>query len=148
MALSQINLSQLLALMDECVRDRVLALARNPGTTHLVYFENNLLDSSHCGESGVVAVGPNNTLKSLAEVEGKWLNDLPSQREYPLFWCKAKESDARAANWCPVCRCRVRDGWCTPGYRGVHIWQWICCDDVIPPILGGNTWRTKTARRN
>ena len=44
MSLIEITLSQMLALMDECVRDRVLALARNPGTAHLVYFEVNLLD--------------------------------------------------------------------------------------------------------
>ena len=53
MALSQISLGQMLALMDECVRDRVVALARKPGTTHLVFFENQALDSSHLGESSV-----------------------------------------------------------------------------------------------
>ena len=116
MSIPEISLSQMLAMMDECIRDSVLALPRKPGTTHLVYFEDNLPDSSHYGDCGVVAVGPNNTFKSPADLEGEWPRDLPSQRQYPRFWCKAKESDARAANWCPVCRCHIRDGWCTPGY--------------------------------
>ena len=47
MSLIEISLSQKLALMDEGVRDRVLALARNPSTTHLVYFENYMVDYSH-----------------------------------------------------------------------------------------------------
>jgi hypothetical protein len=146
--LSQISLGQLLALMDERVRDRVLALARKRGTTHLVFFENNLLDSSHLDESSVVAVGPTNTFKSLSEIEGKWLNDLPSQRQYPQFWCEVNGATADAANWCPTCRCPIQRGFCTPGYRGVHIRQWIHRDDVLLPAPGENSGRMKAKRRN
>ncbi len=132
MALSQINLSQLLALMDESVRSRVIALALKPGTTQLVFFENQMLDSSACGQSTVLAIGPSCTYKTLADVQGKWLHDLPSQRQYPQYWCNAKESAAHAGNWCPICKCPIRHGFCTPGYRGVHIQQWIYRADVLP----------------
>ena len=88
--------------------------------------------------SAQVAVRPNNTFNLSADLEGEWQRDLPSQQQYPRFWCKAKESDGHPAKWCPVCRCRIRDGWCAPGCRGVHIWQWIYCDDLILPILSGN----------
>ena len=149
MALSRISLGQLLALMDESVQGRVVTLARNPGTTQLVFFENQVLDSSHLGESSIVAIGPSCTYKTLTEVEGKWLHDLPSQRQHPMFWCDAKENDACAANWCPACRFRVQDGWCTPGYRGVHIRQWVYrADAVVPTILVGDRRHKKTERRN
>ncbi len=147
MALSQISLGQLLALMSESVRDRVVALARQPGTTHLVFFENQMLDSSACGQSTVLAIGPSCIYKTLADVQGTWLHDLPSQRQYPQFWCEAKENDAHAPNWCPICKCPIRHGFCTPGYRGVHILRWIYRDDGPPPETGGNRRRMKTTRR-
>jgi hypothetical protein len=148
MALSQISLGQLLALMDEAVRGRIVALARKPGTTQLVFFENNLLDSSSRGKCTVLAIGPSCTYKTLTEVEGKCLHDLPSQRQYPQYWCHAKETDAHAANWCLICKCPIRDGFCTPSYRGVHIRQWIYREDVHPPILGGERRPKKTERRH
>ncbi len=132
MPLFQISLGQLLALMDPSVRDRVLALARNPGTTHLVFFENQMLGSSACGKSTVLAIGPSCTYKTLADVQGKWLYDLPSQRQYPQYCCNAKETDAHAANWCPLCKCPIQHGFCTPGYRGIHIQRWIYRADVLP----------------
>jgi hypothetical protein len=148
MTISQISLNQMLALMDESVRDRVVALAHNPGITHLVFFENQALDSSHLGESSVVAIGPENTFKSLADIEGKWLHDLPSQRQYPQFWCDVDGASADAANWCPNCKRPIRRGFCTPGYRGVHIQQWIYRDDVPAPSVNGNHRLIKTKRRN
>ena len=95
-----------------------------------------------------MAASPNNTFKAIVDLEGEWLHDVPFQRQYPRFCCNAKEPDARAANRCPVCRCHIRDGWCTPGYRGVHIRQWIYYDDVITPIFGSNTLRMKGAKGN
>ena len=148
MALSQISLGQMLALMEESVRNRVLALARNPGTTQLVFFENQMLDSSSRGQSTVLAIGPSCTYKTIAEVAGKWLNDLPSQRQYPQFWCEANKTDARAANWCPICKCLIHNGFCMPGYRGVHIRQWVYRADVPPPVSGGNHRHKKTERRH
>jgi hypothetical protein len=130
--LSQISLGQMLALMDERVRDRMMALAHKPGTTQLVFFENQMLDSSHCGESSIVAIGPDHTYKSVAEVQGQWLHDLPSQRQHPQFCCEANKTDARAANWCPFCKRPISHGYCTPGYRGNHIQQWVYRADVQP----------------
>ncbi len=147
MTLFQISLRQMLALMDESVRNRVVALARQPGTTHLVFFENQMLDSSACGQSTVLAIGPSGTYKTLADVQGKWLHDLPSQRQYPQYWCHANGSAAHAANWCPVCKCPITRGLCMPGYRSNHIRQWVYRDDVTTPSLDGNHRRLKTERR-
>jgi len=37
------------------------------------------------GTSGPRQVGPNCTYKTSADTDGKWLNDLPSQRQYPTM---------------------------------------------------------------
>jgi len=146
MALSKISLGQMLALMDESVRGRVVALARNPGTTQLVFFENNLLDSSSRGQSTVLAIGPSCTYKTIAEVQGKWLHDLPSQRQYPQYWCEAKETDSHAANWCPICSQPVSYG-TDPNYRRDHIHAWEYREGVPPTGTGGKSRPQKTGRR-
>jgi hypothetical protein len=56
--------------------------------SHLVLFRNEQLDSSEVGRMTLCLVGPGCTYKSIAELEGKHLNDLPSQRQYPLFYCE------------------------------------------------------------
>jgi hypothetical protein len=123
-------------------------LPRRPETTHLVYFENTVLDSSHLGESSVLAIGPRHTYQSLTDVEGKWLNDLPSQRQYPQFWCDVKKMEAYAANWCPLCQRRLRNGFCTPGYRGVHIRQWVYWEHLPVAVTSSKSPVKKTERRS
>jgi hypothetical protein len=69
--------------------ENIVALQKDKGTTHLVLFQNVDFTSSDFGSSTIVAIGPNRTYKTLAEVFGKWLNDLPSQRQYPIaYWEK------------------------------------------------------------
>ncbi len=57
---------------------------RSEGVTDLVVFENQMFDSSLVGQQTAVSVGPGCLLKSKEDCEGKWLNDLPSQRQYPV----------------------------------------------------------------
>ena len=56
---------------------------RFPDAEAVVLFENVAMDSSSFGERKVVIVGPDRGIESVAACEGKWLNDLPSQRLYP-----------------------------------------------------------------
>jgi len=65
------------------VKDR---LRKFPTATHLVLFENPDLRSSELGSRTCAVVGPDNTFKSPQDCVGKWLNDLPSQRQYPVAW--------------------------------------------------------------
>lgn len=62
------------------------ALSLYPDALGIVLFRNMMMDSSSLGESSCVIVGPSNTFKSVEDCEGKWLKDLPSQRQYPQVW--------------------------------------------------------------
>jgi len=52
----------------------------------MIVFENIQMDSSAFGDRSAVIYGPSCTLKSPADVDGKWLGDLPSQRKYPVYF--------------------------------------------------------------
>lgn len=67
------------------------ALKRKPDATGLVLFENKMFDSSSRGAMTAMLIGPSNTYKSAEECEGKYLNELPSQRQYPVAWVERKE---------------------------------------------------------
>lgn len=69
------------------IEDRI----RRYSPTHLVLFRNLQVDSSAFGQAQILAVGPRNTHKTLDELEGGWLNDLPSQRQYPTHFCVVRE---------------------------------------------------------
>jgi hypothetical protein len=74
---------ELLDMFDPEVRDRLLALAYKPGIKGLIVFENLMMDSSAFGSRTAVAFGPSCTYQKPDDVVGKWLNDLPSQRQHP-----------------------------------------------------------------
>lgn len=67
------------------------ALKRKSDAVGLVLFENKMLDSSSRGTMTAMLIGPTNTYKSVEECEGKYLNELPSQRQYPVAWVERKE---------------------------------------------------------
>lgn len=67
------------------------ALKRKSDAVGLVLFENKMLDSSSRGAMTAMLIGPTNTYKSVEECEGKYLNELPSQRQYPVAWVERKE---------------------------------------------------------
>lgn len=62
------------------------ALKHYQDGTAVVIFRNQMMDSSAFGDSSSVVVGPSNTFKSVEECEGKWLKDLPSQRQHAYAW--------------------------------------------------------------
>ena len=57
---------------------------RFPTATHAVLFVNQDFSSSQFGAWRTLAIGPDQTYKTLAEVDGQHLYDLPSQRMYPV----------------------------------------------------------------
>jgi len=70
-----------------CWLDELREQIAKVGATFLVNFKNMQLDSSHCGEGKPVLLGLNCTYKTVEEVTKGHLNDLPSLRMYPDFWC-------------------------------------------------------------
>jgi hypothetical protein len=66
-------------------------LRDHPRAVGVVYFENRQFDSSEFGAGSVIFVGADNTFKSVEDCEGKWINDLPSRRKYPQFWCSRED---------------------------------------------------------
>jgi len=76
-------------MFDQGVWDRLRALAVEDATTHLVVFENHNFSSTRLGDKTAVVLGPGHTYETLDDVDGKWLNDLPSMRQYPVaYWEK------------------------------------------------------------
>lgn len=54
--------------------------------THVVKFENQAMDSSSLGASTFMVVGPHCTYKTPDDCKGRWLYDLPSQRQYAVAY--------------------------------------------------------------
>lgn len=96
MPIKHVDLDTLLQEVDPCLQRKVRRLLDLPGTAALVLFENGCFDSSSFGARTVVAVGPQRAIHNLEECEGRWLNDLPSQRQYPkLAYVKAEHPSDR-----------------------------------------------------
>lgn len=73
---------------DPGLQQQVCDLYARSDTAAVVLFRNEAMDSSECGRMTVLGVGEGFTCKTVEEVEGMWLNDLPSQRQYPVVYCK------------------------------------------------------------
>jgi hypothetical protein len=57
----------------------------------VVVFENLQMDSSGYGFRKFMAIGPGRTYQTVESCEGKWLDDLPSQRLYAVAWVPREE---------------------------------------------------------
>lgn len=84
--MEQLTLGKFVEKFDKRVRGAVRELAQKKGVSHLVLFENQDFTSSQFGARTALAVGPSRTYQTLESVEGQWLNDLPSQRQYPVAY--------------------------------------------------------------
>lgn len=86
--MKKITEAELLEMFDPEVHDRLRAsLDKHDG---LVVFENQAFDSSQFGARSALPYGPEASNKRLEDLEGKWLNDLPSQRQYAVAYCTRK----------------------------------------------------------
>jgi hypothetical protein len=83
--------NELLDRFDPSTHACLCRLARDPRTRYLVVFENVTLDSSHLGDASALAIGPGHTYTDLHQVEGKWLNDLPSMRQHPQYYVDVRD---------------------------------------------------------
>jgi len=86
--MKELSWLEFVAWFDASVHEQLRAALDKPGIVALVLFENQLMDSSHFGERTALRVGPECTYKDVAACEGHWLNDLPSQRQYPVAFVR------------------------------------------------------------
>ena len=85
MTIRSITMDELLAKFDHDTRPAIRMLAtKKPAATHIALFENLQMDSSARGACTAVLVGPDNTFKTLEEIDGRHLGDMPSQRQYAV----------------------------------------------------------------
>lgn len=89
--MKEITFEQLLEKFHESTHERFRGFRDDLGNTYIVLFENQMFDSSAFGERTAVAVGPDKTYKTLADVANGWLNDLPSQRQYPIAYVELRQ---------------------------------------------------------
>lgn len=89
--MKQQTAAEFLALFDPSVHAAIIKKAAMPSVEAVVCFECVDFCSSNFGRRTAVIVGEPYTFKSVAFCEGKWLNDLPSQRQYPQSWVRASE---------------------------------------------------------
>lgn len=61
---------------------------KRTGATHLALARCEDLWSSQLGRETVMTVGPDCTYKTPEDCAGKWLGDLPSQRQYFIKYAK------------------------------------------------------------
>jgi hypothetical protein len=95
--LKELNKDELLALFDESVRDALEAQMRKPGVEAVVIFECVQMDSSSFGNRTALIVGDPYTFKSVEACEGKWIKDLPSQREYAQSFYRVPKGECGGA---------------------------------------------------
>lgn len=86
--MKQISYSELASHFHPEVHDALERIAKRRGATHLVLFQNQALDSANAGLCSALAIGPGCTRTSLEEAYAGHLNDLPSQRQYPIAHCE------------------------------------------------------------
>lgn len=92
MAIKQLSATEFLEQFSPHLAHPIVGkLPLHPDAVAVVCFENCTLDSTACGERTAVIVGPSNTFESVEACEGKWLNDLPSQRQHPVTFATAED---------------------------------------------------------
>jgi len=84
--LKRLNWTEFMALFDDEVHKMLTKARLMDGTTALVLFENIDMCSSQLGKRAALRVGPGCTCIDLDKAAEIWLNDLPSQRQYPCSY--------------------------------------------------------------
>lgn len=86
--MKQLTSKEFLAKFDDSVHDALMSTMNlYPDAESFVVFENHDMWSSQMGARTAMICGPSNTYKSWRDTEGKWLGDLPSQRQYAYEYC-------------------------------------------------------------
>jgi len=79
--MEEVTIEEILMNFDEEDLKYLKEQARELDATHIVLAENNNMSASRFGQQSAMLVGGKASY-TLDECEGKWLNDLPSQRQY------------------------------------------------------------------
>lgn len=82
---------ELLAMFPKEVWVALEELRAREDVSHIVVFENPMLDSSQCGRRTAVAIGPGCTYKTLDEVRGRCLGQTPSVQQWPAYYFAKEE---------------------------------------------------------
>ena len=85
--MQKLTMEEMMDKFDPEVHDAIRRAIESNHATELLLAENQLFDSSAFGERTCMVAGPACTYKSHDTCEGKWLKDLPSQRQYFIAWC-------------------------------------------------------------
>ena len=86
--MKQLSITQFMAQFAPEVHKKIKQTCARYKAPHVVCFQNQQFDSSALGASTACPVGPNNTFKSPEDTADKWLNDLPSRRQYPVNYAE------------------------------------------------------------
>ena len=84
------SLEELKSMFDPSVHGALEQLARD--ARYVVVYQNIDFWSSRFGERSALKVGPGCSIESLEQALNVWLEDLPSERQYPVaYWEGGKE---------------------------------------------------------
>ena len=68
---------------DSVIRIITLKLIEDKASiTHIALARNRMMDSSSFGDTSLIVIGPGCACETPEDCEGRWLNDLPSERQY------------------------------------------------------------------
>lgn len=81
--MNRVPMSEALKLMHPDVHYRIREAIIRYDAKGVIIFENQNFSSHEFGRRTAVIYGPKCTYKTPEDAEGQWLNDLPSQRQYP-----------------------------------------------------------------
>lgn len=85
--MKQITKDEFWKEFDDSVHSKLDAHWNDPETHGMIIFRNLAFDSSQFGMVTACPYGPRWTLKRWEEAQGKWIKDLPSQRQYADAYC-------------------------------------------------------------
>ena len=86
MSLQSLSWAEFAEKFDPEVHKLLIESRQRPGVVALVLFENQQMDSSKFGNRSALRVGPSCSTKTVEELDGKWLFDLPSVRQYAVAY--------------------------------------------------------------
>ena len=93
--MKRISAQEFLEIFNPSVHAKIAARLREDKSVAVVCFQTADLSASRV-LSSALGVGPNNTFHTVADTEGRYIGDLPSQRQYAESWADAAEVAALA----------------------------------------------------
>lgn len=84
--MKKITVEELSEMFDAEEQDKLAGMFFRSDVTAIVVFQNQMMDSSRFGESTAVAIGPGCTYKTLEDIRGRHLGDVPSRFQHPIAY--------------------------------------------------------------